>query len=72
MRNAGGQEVYVLATYLTAEAVMPLPIDCATSSHVAVEGFKSAAVMARMSMCRSSAGVHVVPLPPLAGILNDT
>jgi hypothetical protein len=51
---------------------MPLPIDCATSSHVAVEGFKSAAVMARMSMCRSSAGVHVVPLPPLAGIVNET
>jgi hypothetical protein len=63
---------YVLTTYLTAEAVMPLPIACATMFHVAVDGFISAAEMASMSMWRSSSGVQIVPLPPLAGIFNET
>lgn len=58
-------------SYLSAEAVIPLPIACATRFHVAVEGFKSAAVMARISIRRSSSGVQVVPLPPLPGILIE-
>lgn len=58
-------------TYLTAEAVTPFPKAWATMFHVAAEGFMSAAVIARISICRSSSGVQTVPFPPFAGILFD-